>query len=128
VHLGQRSLQATVSALHSQPAFRRAGRMSVGRDQLLNLLEMTLEPLVLVASLWAVALLREGRLAPQHVLLALVVFSLTFPSEARLGYPRGRAIVNILTGWLALAGLLLAFGYLSGYQHYFHRETLITWC
>ena len=58
----------------------------------------------------------------------MVVFSLTFPSEARLSQPRGRVIVNILIGWLALAALLALFGHFSGYLGYFHRETLVTWC
>src|SRR5438477_4679395 len=41
-----------VAQVPARVAFRRAGRMSVGRAQLLNVLEMTLEPLVLVLSLW----------------------------------------------------------------------------
>ena len=125
VHLGQRSLQATVGEPRSA-AFREA-RMAVGRGRLLNVLEMTLEPLVLIASLWGVALAMEGRLAAPHMILAVVVFSLTFPSEARLSQPRGRVLVNIVTGWLALAALLFVFGYVSGYLEYFHRDTLITW-
>jgi putative colanic acid biosynthesis UDP-glucose lipid carrier transferase len=127
IQSGERSWAGAVVRARSRAAFRKAGRMSVGRDQLLNVLEMTLEPLVLVASLWGVALLREGHLGAQHMVLAVVVFSLTFPSEARLCYPRGRVIANILTGWLSLAGLLLVFGYFSRYLEYFHRDTLITW-
>src|SRR5688572_676146 len=61
------------------------------------------------------------------MILAVVVFSLTFPSEARLSQSRGRVIVGIVTGWLALAALLLVFGYVSGYLEHFHRDTLITW-
>jgi len=53
---------AAVAQVPARVAFRRAGRMSVGRAQLLNVLEMTLEPLVLVLSLWGVALLIEGHL------------------------------------------------------------------
>jgi putative colanic acid biosynthesis UDP-glucose lipid carrier transferase len=127
VHLGQRSLQASVAEARSRAAFREAGRMALGRGRLLNVLEMTLEPLVLVASLWGVALALEGRLAAPHMILAVVVFSLTFPSEARLSQSRGRAIVNILTGWLALAALLALFGHVSGYLEHFERDTLITW-
>jgi putative colanic acid biosysnthesis UDP-glucose lipid carrier transferase len=125
---GQRSLRATVAEPRSPAAaFRSAARMSLGRGQLLTALEMALEPLVLVASLWGVALAVEGRLAASHMLLALIVFSLTFPGEPRLSQLRGRVIVNILTGWLALAALLALFGYFSGYLDYFHSETLGTW-
>src|SRR5918992_2270143 len=101
--------------------------MALGRGRLLHVLEMTVEPLVIVASLWGVALAIEGRLAAPHIILAVVVFSLTFPSEARLSQSRGRAIVGILTGWLGLAALMLLFGYFTGYLDYFQRDTLITW-
>jgi putative colanic acid biosynthesis UDP-glucose lipid carrier transferase len=124
---GQRILPAAARGLGSRADFRRAGRLSVGRYELLNVLEMTLEPLLLVASLWGLAALMEGRIGSQYMILALVVFSLTFPIEARLSHSRGRVIVGILTGWLGLAALLLAFGWLSGYVHFFRRDTLIAW-
>jgi len=122
----QRSLPATVE-VSPRAAFRNATRMSIGRSKLLTVLEMALEPLALVASLWAVALAVEGRLAGSHMLLAVVVFSLTFPCEARLAQPRGRVVVDIVSGWLVLAGLLAIFGYVSGFLDYFNRETLFTW-
>jgi putative colanic acid biosynthesis UDP-glucose lipid carrier transferase len=122
----QHSLPAAVE-VSSRVAFRSATRMSMGPGKLLTVLEMALEPLVLVASLWAVAFTVEGRLAGSHMLLAVVVFSLTFPCEARLPQPRGRVIVDIVSGWLVLAGLLALFGYVSGYLEDFNRETLFTW-
>src|SRR5258708_26828128 len=115
---------AAVAQVPARVAFRRAGRMSVGRAQLLNVLEMTLEPLVLVLSLWGVALLVEGQLRAPHMILALIVFSLTFPSEARLSLPARRALRNLLIGWLALSGLLFFFGYFSDLLGYFDRRTL----
>src|SRR3989442_9298456 len=118
---------AAVPQVPARVAFRRAGRMSVGRAQLLNVLEMTLEPLVLVLSLWGVALLVEGQLRAPHMILALIVFSLTFPSEARLSQPARRAIKNLVVGWLALSGLLFFFGYASDLLEYFDRHTLVTW-
>ena len=119
--------QGTTAARAPQAALRRAGRMAAGRDCALDLLEMTLEPLALVAALWAAALLVEGRLSAPHMILALVVFSLSFPAEARLRHGRGRAAANILTGWLVLAGLLAAFGHVTGYAAYFHPDTLAAW-
>src|SRR5437773_4096518 len=116
-----------VAQVPARVAFRRAGRMSVGRAQLLNVLEMTLEPLVLVLSLWGVALLIEGHLRAPHMILAVIVFSLTFPSEARLSQPVRRAIRNVVVGWLALSGLLFFFGYAGDLLEYFDRRTLITW-
>ena len=107
--------------------FRSATRLSVGRDQLLNLIEIVLEPLVLVLSLWAVALWIKGRLEGEDVILSVIVFSLTFPGSSRLIMPPWRAIRHILLGWLALSGLLLLFGYASHYLEDFHSDVLLTW-
>ncbi|HET7365765.1 MAG TPA: undecaprenyl-phosphate glucose phosphotransferase [Burkholderiales bacterium] len=101
--------------------------MSVARAPLLNVVELVFEPLVLVASLWALAFELEGALRPQYMILALVVFALSFPNQARLAYPRGRAVLDIVTGWLATACLLVAFGHVSGYLDYFDRHVLLTW-
>jgi putative colanic acid biosynthesis UDP-glucose lipid carrier transferase len=121
--------QSTTTPALAQPraAFRKAGRMSLGRPALANVVEMALEPLLLVGSLWAVVLASEGRVGPQHILLAVVVFSLTFPSEARLAYSPGRAIASLVIDWLAIAAVLLGFGFASGYIQEFERATLVHW-
>jgi putative colanic acid biosynthesis UDP-glucose lipid carrier transferase len=107
--------------------FRRGGRITFGRGHLLNLFEAALEPVVLILSLWVVAVLIEGHLRAPHMILALIVFSLTFPSAERLAQSPLRVLRNIALGWLALSALLLAFGYATHYTRYFDRETLITW-
>lgn len=106
---------------------RGAARLSVARGQLLNLIEVLLDPLVLVISLWAVALWIEGHLAPRDIILSLIVFSLTFPGSARLEMPTWRAIRHIVGGWIALSGLLLVFGYASRYLREFDPDVLIYW-
>src|SRR5437763_8103018 len=116
-----------LAGLHARPAFAKAGRMSLARAPLLKVVEMIFEPLLLVASLWVVAAAIEGRLRPQYMILALFVFALTFPNEARLSHPRGRALVDMVTGWLATLGVLAAFGYASGYLDYFDRHVLLSW-
>jgi len=108
-------------------AFRRAGRLAVGRSPVLSVLEMALEPLVLVFTLWAAALIIEGRLHAPHIFLALIVFSLTFPGEARLSRPPLRVVRDVLTSWLALSGLLFFLGYATRYLDYFDRNTLLVW-
>lgn len=106
---------------------RRAFRLTVGRDQLLNLIETVLEPLAIVVSLWGVALVIEGRLSPQNMILSLIVFSLTFPSASRLTVAAWRVIRNTLLSWVVLSALLIVFGYSSGYLSYFDQDVLLTW-
>ena len=108
-------------------SFRSANRLTVGRDHLLNLIEIVLDPLVLVLSQWGVALWVEGRLTPHDVILSLIVFSLTFPGSARLTMRPWRAVRHIAVGWLALSGLLFLFGYASRYLAEFGSAFLLTW-
>jgi len=107
--------------------FRRAARLSIGRGQLLNIIEVLLDPLVLSLSLWIVALLVEGRLSGRYVILSLIIFSLTFPGSSRLAMPPWRLLRHIALAWLTLSGLLLLFGYGSRYLAYFDQNVLLTW-
>ncbi len=107
--------------------FRKGTRLSLGRDQLLYVIEFLLEPLTLVVSLWAVALAIEGRLGPQDVILSLIVFSLTFPGPSRLAMPFWRLLRYIAFGWGTIAGLLYLFGYGSRYLEYFDPDVVHTW-
>jgi putative colanic acid biosynthesis UDP-glucose lipid carrier transferase len=107
--------------------FRTAGRLVVGRNLLLNLFEALLDPMVLVLSLWIVSVLILERLDPADVILSLVVFSLTYPGSTRLNVSPWRAIRDIVVGWLTIFGLLMAFGYASGYLRYFDSDALLTW-
>src|SRR5258706_2529176 len=107
--------------------FRKATSMPVGRERLLNLIEISLDPFVLVASLWAVAWIVSGTLLPRHFILALVVFSLTFPGSLRLTQTIPGVVRHIVVGWLAVSGLLALFGYVTGYLLFFDRDMLVTW-
>src|SRR5262245_11677407 len=105
---------------------RKLTQMSVGREQLLHLLEISLDPLVLALSLWVVAFLIERTIAPRHIILSIVVFSVTFPGSANLNRSLWSMLKHVALGWLTVSGLLFAFGYLTGYLRYFERETLTT--
>ena len=114
---------------HVEPVtFRNATRMSVGRDRMLSLIEISLDPLVLVFSLWGLTLIIDRQLAPQHVILAVIVFSLTFPGPSYLAKSAGSVVRHIIFSWLAIFGLLYIFGYASGYLSYFNSELLMVWC
>lgn len=107
--------------------FRSTIRLSVGRDQLLNLFETLLDSLVLIFSQWAVTLWIDGQLHPQDIILSVIVFALTFPGTCRLSMRPWRAMRHILMGWLTLSGLLFLFGYASHYLEAFNPDVLLHW-
>ena len=108
-------------------SFRKTARLPIGRDQLLNMLEFSIDPLVLALSLWALALWFDGNLAPRYVILSLIVFSLTFPGATHLTQSPWSVLRHVVLGWLAISGLLFLFLYASGYLQYFDRDLLVTW-
>lgn len=107
--------------------FGKAARIPVGRDQLLNTIELLIDPLTLVLSLWVMTIVFEGYLAPRYVILSLIVFSLTFPGATHLTDPLWRVVRHVVLGWVVVAGLLFIFAYASGYIRYFDYELLRAW-
>ena len=120
VHFGMAQPTAPVT-------FRKATRMPVGRDQLLNMLEYSIDPLVLSLSLWAVTLAYEHYLSPRYLILSLLVFALTFPGSTHLTQPLWSVVRHVALNWLAISGLLFLLGYGSGYLRYFDLELLKIW-
>src|SRR3954469_4555983 len=106
---------------------RKLTRMSMGREQLLHLIEISIDPLVLALSLWVVALVVEEHIAPRHVILSVVVFAVTFPGSANLTRSIPSTLRHVVLGWVTISGILLAFGFLTGYLRYFDRDFLVTW-
>jgi putative colanic acid biosynthesis UDP-glucose lipid carrier transferase len=102
--------------------------MSMGRDRMLSLIEISLDPLILVFSLWGLTLLIDKQLAAQHVILAVIIFSLTFPGPSYLPKSAGSVVRHILLSWFTIFGLLFVFGYASGYLDYFNADLLMVWC
>lgn len=90
---------------------RRAASPTVGRDNLVNIAESLIDPLVFFLVLWGVAIYPDGELTPPCLVLSVIMFSLPFPAPSRLALMLWRMIRNILAGWIIMADLLVFFGY-----------------
>jgi putative colanic acid biosynthesis UDP-glucose lipid carrier transferase len=64
--------------------FRRSSTLTFGWNNLVMLAAALLDPVALVLSLWAAALITQGSLTPPYLVLSLLVFSLTLPGTIRL--------------------------------------------
>lgn len=98
------------------------------RQQLsvVSLTQLLLDPLVAVLVLVACAVIYGETFNGPYPILALIVFTLTFPGK----WPE----VNIrafwkesVIPWFLLSGLILLFGYSSGYLDYFPPQLVMTW-
>jgi putative colanic acid biosysnthesis UDP-glucose lipid carrier transferase len=107
--------------------FRRASSLNLGWNNVVLLAAVLLDPIALVLSLWAVAYYTQGRLTPDYLVLSLLVFSLTLPGKVRLQMSVWQSARSILLSWVILAGILIGFGYISGFIYMFEREAMLIW-
>ena len=94
---------------------------------LASIVGILLEPAVVLCALGAVAAFHEEPFEAPYVILSLILFSLTFPGTSRVSDGYLTIVRDILLGWLVLAGLLLLFGYASGYLKVFPQEVIFAW-
>jgi putative colanic acid biosynthesis UDP-glucose lipid carrier transferase len=124
-------LSRTDSPLLNGAASWLAGRepqvSGLGRSQLFRVIEAALDPLILVFTLWGLALYGTGRVTPAHLILGLIVFSLSFPGTSQLRLSVWRMLFNILLNWVWIAGLLLLIGFLTGYGRTFSGQVIGHW-
>jgi len=105
----------------------REPRAGLGRSYLFRVIEMALDPVILVLSLWILAFYIEGLVKPPYLILSVVVFSLTFPGASRLRLSVERMIFNILFHWFWIAGLLLLVGFATDYIFRFPAAFTLNW-
>ncbi len=109
----------------AQIRIRRASSLTVRRNNLVDIAESLIDPLVFVLALWGVAIKTTGELTPPYLVLSVIMFSLTFPAPSRLALPVWRMVRNILAGWIIMASLLIFFGYASHYIKLFDDEAIV---
>ncbi|QID16757.1 undecaprenyl-phosphate glucose phosphotransferase [Nitrogeniibacter mangrovi] len=89
--------------------------------------ETFLDPAVAVAMLFACAGADGERLGAPYIILALIVFSLTFPGNIFLNDSFRRMLRKTVVNWLIVAIILLFFGEASGYINFFPRNVIYGW-
>ncbi|HEY3075679.1 MAG TPA: undecaprenyl-phosphate glucose phosphotransferase [Burkholderiales bacterium] len=109
------SLRAQSRLLHSQPG---PGA----------LLQAAVDPVVSIATLAAAVSAFGGRFDGACLILALLVFAMTFPgSLASETNSAGELMLDIVTGWLAIVALLLLLGWASRTLGAFDQRVLLAW-
>jgi putative colanic acid biosynthesis UDP-glucose lipid carrier transferase len=86
----------------------------LGQGGLLATLEVLLDPVVAVLSIWLLAHWAEGEVRPAWLIASVVVFAIGFPGRRQLRLPPGKVVLRTLLGWFWTAGLLLAMGVATG--------------
>jgi putative colanic acid biosynthesis UDP-glucose lipid carrier transferase len=97
------------------------------------LVHAAVDPAVAIGMLAAAVAFFGGRFDGAYLILALIVFALTFPgSLAGEGYDgrrvsAGELMLDIVTGWMAIVALLLLLGWASRTLPVFDQRVLLAW-
>ncbi|MGC4397625.1 undecaprenyl-phosphate glucose phosphotransferase [Hydrogenophaga sp. T2] len=119
-------LDATTPGQHPPTRSASAGG-ATSRGSLLNVLEVSTSPVLGVAVLWSLASLLDGGIHPEYLLLAVVVFAMTFPGPSRLNGTVRMLLLDVALSWATTFGLLLAAGWTTGYVKLFPHEVIGGW-
>ena len=91
------------------------------------LVRMLLESLVAVGCLAGCAIAFGEPFAGPYVILALLVFSLTFPGHAPRGTSPAAIARDVITGWALIVGLLLTLGWATRTLGSFDERIIVAW-
>ncbi|HEY5897286.1 MAG TPA: undecaprenyl-phosphate glucose phosphotransferase [Burkholderiales bacterium] len=92
------------------------------------LMQAAIDPAVAIATLGAVVWFFGGRFDGSYLILALIVFALTFPGSLAGEAPSaGELMLDIVTGWMAIVALLMLLGWASRTLPFFDQRVLLAW-
>ena len=106
---------------------KKQEQTALGPDNLLGLFETSIGPLMLVLSLWGLAIALDSEAFAPYLILSLIVFALAYPGKAHLQSSVVRLSIDIALNWLKIAALLLAIGLATGYAREFSPVALGVW-
>jgi putative colanic acid biosynthesis UDP-glucose lipid carrier transferase len=92
-----------------------------------SILRMSLDAIIAVGALVAVTAWFGQPFEGPYLILALIVFSLTFPGAIYSASSRLALARDVLLNWLVVVVILLFFGYASGYLSTFPLRLVAAW-
>ena len=116
----------TTNLIASTP-IRKASGIAISRYNILYILESVLEPIIMVLTLWGIAIWDEGYLSPHYFILSIILFSLTFPSTAKINKSIWELFRNTIISWLLLAGLAMLFAITTRSLNIFSESAIELW-
>jgi len=103
-------------------------RLSLSKLGLVALLRTSIDPAVAIGILAISVLWFEGRFDGPYLILALLVFPMTYPNSlARGGSGSGALMRDVVTRWFAMIVLLMMVGWVSGTLDAFDQRTILAW-
>ncbi len=108
-------------------SIRKASGIALSRDNILVILESIVEPLIIVLTLWGIAIWVDSELNPMYLIVSVIVFSLTFPGNTKINVAPFKIIRNIVVSWLITASIVIAFSFATNHPGFIDRNVVQQW-
>jgi putative colanic acid biosysnthesis UDP-glucose lipid carrier transferase len=109
-------------------AARQTHRLLLGQQLTpAALVRVALEPFVSVGSLLVCTFAIRGSFEGPYLILALIVFSLTFPGRSPREAGAGALAAEVLTNWLLIVALLVLIGWTTRTLDTFDQRVIVAW-
>lgn len=111
----------------SRPPIRTIAGLSSGPRSPLYFIESIVEPLVMVFFMWGLFIYFEDRIPISIFFTSILLFSITFPSGAKIRLDYWKMARDVIFQWLILAGMVLLFARITGYITLYTPEIIYAW-
>jgi putative colanic acid biosysnthesis UDP-glucose lipid carrier transferase len=110
-----------------KPPIRTISGLSSGPRSPLYFIESIVEPLVLVFFMWGIFIYFEDRIPISIFFTSILLFSVTFPSGAKIRLGFWKMARDVIFQWILLAGMVLIFARITGYITLYTPEIIYAW-
>lgn len=89
--------------------------------------KILIDPVLMISTLFFFVIYFEGKLSSPYIVLSVILFALSFPGAWVNTKKFGQDVINTLNQWVLIVGLLLFFGYATGYLYQFSHRVISIW-
>ncbi len=91
------------------------------------LIKILIDPVLMITTLFFLAIYYEEKLTSQYVVLSIMLFALSFPGSWANSKNFKEEFESTLGQWLLILGVLLFFGYVTGFLNQYPKQVIALW-
>jgi putative colanic acid biosynthesis UDP-glucose lipid carrier transferase len=89
--------------------------------------KILIDPVLMISTLFTLVIYFEGKLTSPYIVLSVILFALSFPGAWVTTKKIRQDAINTANQWVLIVGLLLFFGYATGYLYQFSHRVISMW-
>ena len=91
------------------------------------LIKILIDPVLMIMTLFFLAIYNEDKLTSQYVVLSIMLFALSFPGSWGNSKNFKEELLSTFGQWFLVLGILLFFGYATGFLNQYPQQVILLW-